>query len=60
MSLRGVFFAILIHDDYEQRNGIESEAFTPAMCWENYSILKDLVDIKFIEDPQFQLKNREN
>ena len=57
MSLSGVFFAILIHDDYEQKNGIESEAFTPAMCWENYRILKDLVDIKFIEDPQFELKN---
>ena len=40
-----------------KKYGIQSEAFTPAMCWKNYSILKDLVGIKFIEDPQFELKN---
>ena len=57
MSLSGVFFQILKHNDYEQTDGIQSEVFTPAMCWKHYSILKDQVGILFIKDPQFYLKN---
>ena len=53
MSLSGVFFQILKHNDYEQTDGIQSKVFTPAMCWKHYSILKDQVGIKFIKDPQF-------
>ena len=29
-----VFFQILMHDSYEQTNGVQLDFFTQALCWE--------------------------
>ena len=34
------FFQILMHNNFRQRNVIQSDFFTQALCWEYYSKIK--------------------
>ena len=42
-----IFLQILMHNNFRQRNGIESEFFTQALCWEYYSNIRNEVVANF-------------
>ena len=46
-----------MHNNFRKTNGIQSEFFTQALCWEYYSNTKNEVVAHFMKDPDFEFKN---